>query len=218
MQHVPIWSLQIRGKCFAIKVPFKGSISCRSSQHALPQEGRKDGKGKGQRGTCSSLAPSLIVCIPSAHSEPGCKLKGFFHLPKMDCIIPTLPTAEMTLKRARRVEKIWIREAAASCVSCLQQHHCQGSGEELQQGFFEFSQCTDALFLPTCIHGKLCTRQQSKMELQPATLSPLPHSGYDRSFLLLSVLEKPISSTWKQHSSPLFSTHALCGLKQSEPG
>jgi len=52
------------------KVPFKGIISCRSLRHAVPREGGRRERVKA-RGTGSSLAPDLIVCIPSAHNEPG---------------------------------------------------------------------------------------------------------------------------------------------------
>lgn len=94
-----------KGRVVCDKVLFKGTISCRSLRHAVPQEGGRKERVKA-RGTCSSLAPDLIVCIPSTHSEPRWELKGFFHLPEMGCILPSLPAAKMTLKRARRGAKI----------------------------------------------------------------------------------------------------------------
>lgn len=59
-----------KGRVVCDKVAFKGTISCRSLQHAVPQEGGRRERGKA-RGTCSSLAPDLIICIPSTRSEPG---------------------------------------------------------------------------------------------------------------------------------------------------
>lgn len=96
-----------KGRVLCDMVPFKGTISCRSLRHAVPQEAGRKERVKA-RGTCSSLAPDLIVCIPSTHSKPGGKLKGFFHLPKMGCVLPSLPAAKMTLKRARRGAKFCI--------------------------------------------------------------------------------------------------------------
>lgn len=65
-----------KGRVVCDKVAFKGTISCRSLQHAVPQEGGRRERRKA-RGTCSSLAPDLIICIPCTHSEPGQKPKGF---------------------------------------------------------------------------------------------------------------------------------------------
>lgn len=152
------------------KVPFKGTISCRSLQHAVPPEwGRKE-RVKA-RGTCPSLAPDLIICIPSTHSKPGWKLKGFFHLPKMGCILPSLPAAKMTLKRSRKGAKICIQEAASAsaCISSpttLLPWVMREAPGRIPQVPLKYS-CT----LPTCTHGMHGLRQQGRMAVQSATLT-----------------------------------------------
>lgn len=116
VQHINIWRLQIRGECFAIRFLLKepSPVGACSILCLRKEGGRERVKA---RGTCSSLAPDLIVCIPSTHSKPGWQLKGFFHLPKVACVPPSLPAPKMTLKRARRgVKNLYTRSIITMCL------------------------------------------------------------------------------------------------------
>lgn len=150
--------------------------------------------------------------LHSLHSQRArTETKGFFHLPKMGCVLPSLPATKMTLKRARRGVKTCIWEAAGSsaCISSL--------ATLLPGSFLGFPRSITALYPHALMEGSKAGRS---CNLLTAACSPLSLIVDRRALLWRCVLQKPISSPWQHetHLSTIWPTYTLGPKAQWDPG
>lgn len=104
-------------------------------------------------------------CLHSQHSQPArMELKGFFHLPKVGCALPSLPAAQMTLKMKRRgVKNPCMRSIIPVCLY-LMSSNVPAMGHERRSREDPSDSLQWSCTLPTTSWGELLHGQHKKCD------------------------------------------------------